>query len=72
MEAISTDDEIKVWGDKIASNHEDEKEEEISVRRSTKMDPQRTYNNGARQRIWTRRGFMEKRLWQSMLPKRKW
>ncbi|MCI97449.1 hypothetical protein A2U01_0118750, partial [Trifolium medium] len=26
MEATSVDDGIKVWGDKKASNHEDEKE----------------------------------------------
>ncbi|MCI70700.1 hypothetical protein A2U01_0091963 [Trifolium medium] len=61
METTSTDDEIKVLG-KEASNHEDEEKEEISARSSTKMDSQRTYNNGTRQKIGTRRGFMEKRL----------
>ncbi|MCI79692.1 hypothetical protein A2U01_0100963, partial [Trifolium medium] len=40
MEATSTDDGIKVWGDKQASNHEDEKEEETAARRGIKMDPQ--------------------------------
>ncbi|MCI18929.1 hypothetical protein A2U01_0040084, partial [Trifolium medium] len=45
MEATSKDDEIKVWGDKKASNHEVEKKKETPARRSTKMDPQRTYNN---------------------------
>ncbi|MCI67882.1 hypothetical protein A2U01_0089141, partial [Trifolium medium] len=33
MEATSTDDEIKVWGDKKANNHEDEKKEKTSARR---------------------------------------
>ncbi|MCI98070.1 hypothetical protein A2U01_0119373, partial [Trifolium medium] len=36
------------------------------------MDPQQTYNNGTGRRIGTRKGFMEERLWQSMLPKRMW
>ncbi|MCI70221.1 hypothetical protein A2U01_0091484, partial [Trifolium medium] len=62
MEATSKDDEIKVWGDKEARNHEDEKKEETSARRSTKMDPHQIHNNGTRQRIGTRRGFMEERL----------
>ncbi|MCI32641.1 hypothetical protein A2U01_0053855, partial [Trifolium medium] len=72
MEATSKDDQIKVWGDKEASNHEDEKREETSARRSTKMDPRQTRDNGTRQRIGTRRGFKEDRLWQFMRPKRKW
>ncbi|MCI51104.1 hypothetical protein A2U01_0072348 [Trifolium medium] len=55
MGATSKDDEIKVWGYKEASNHEDEKKEEISARHSTKMDPQQTHNNGTRQRIGTRK-----------------
>ncbi|MCI93206.1 hypothetical protein A2U01_0114504, partial [Trifolium medium] len=45
MGATSKDDEIKVWGDKKASSHEDEKKEDTSARRSTKMDPQQTHNN---------------------------
>ncbi|MCI29544.1 hypothetical protein A2U01_0050753, partial [Trifolium medium] len=40
MEATSKDDEVKVWGDKEAINHEDEEKEETSARRSTKLDPQ--------------------------------
>ncbi|MCI91410.1 hypothetical protein A2U01_0112704, partial [Trifolium medium] len=45
MVATSKDDEVKVWGDKKSSNLEDEKKEETSARRSTRMDPQQTYNN---------------------------